>query len=142
MAGADCQHVSHAPGRGSPGADPLVAAGNGFYRAQVGLDEHAVRDTAARGTAWTPTVGALLACATPRGVTPQRRCRFQEGRAWIAGLPTLAAQLGVPVPAGTDVTGSIPQEVALLAQMGLELEPSAGRGQHQAAAVPRRPSRR
>jgi hypothetical protein len=48
----------------------------------------------------------------------------------------------VPVPAFTDVTGSIPQEVALLAQMGLEPEPSAGRGQHQAAAVSRRPSRR
>ena len=32
----------------------------------------------------------------------------------------MAARLGVPVLAGTDVTGSIPREVALLAQMGLE----------------------
>jgi hypothetical protein len=43
-----------------------------------------------------------------------------EGRARIAELLPLAVRLGVPVLAGTDVTGSIPREVALLAQMGLE----------------------
>jgi len=32
----------------------------------------------------------------------------------------VAARLGVPVLAGTDITGSIPREVALLSQMGLE----------------------
>ena len=32
----------------------------------------------------------------------------------------LAVRLGVPVLAGTNLTGSIPREVALLAQMGLE----------------------
>ena len=46
--------------------------------------------------------------------------RLQEGRARIAELLPLAIRLGVAVLAGTDVTGSIPREVALLAQMGLE----------------------
>ena len=32
----------------------------------------------------------------------------------------MAARLGVPVLAGTDVTGSIPREVALLDRMGLQ----------------------
>ena len=39
---------------------------------------------------------------------------------WLAARPaTLAASVS-PVLAGTDVTGSIPREVALLSQMGLE----------------------
>jgi hypothetical protein len=46
------------------------------------------------------------------------------GRARIAELLPLAVRLGVPVLAGTDVTRSIPPEVALLAQLGLE--PAAG----------------
>jgi imidazolonepropionase-like amidohydrolase len=53
-------------------------------------------------------------------MTPGRRRRLREARARIAELLPLAARLGVPVLAGTDVTGSLPREVALLAQMGLE----------------------
>jgi imidazolonepropionase-like amidohydrolase len=86
----------------------------------LGLDERAVRDMADRGTAWTPTVGALLALLDAPDMTPERRHRLQEGRARIAELLPLAVRLGVPVLAGSDVTGSIPREVALLAQLGLE----------------------
>jgi imidazolonepropionase-like amidohydrolase len=103
-----------------PGAGQLVAAGVDSVEHGFGLDERAVRDMADRGTAWTPTVGALLAMLDAPGMTPERRHRFQEGRARIAELLPLAVRLGVPVLAGTDVTGSIPREVALLAQLGLE----------------------
>jgi imidazolonepropionase-like amidohydrolase len=48
-----------------------------------------------------------------------RRTRLQEGRERVAQLLPPAARLGVPVLAGTDVTGSTPGEVALLTQMGL-----------------------
>jgi imidazolonepropionase-like amidohydrolase len=103
-----------------PGAGRLVAAGVDSVEHGFGLDERAVRDMADRGTAWTPTVGALLALLDAPDMTPQRRRRLQEGRARIAELLPLAVRLGVPVLAGTDVTGSIPREVALLARMGLE----------------------
>jgi hypothetical protein len=43
-----------------------------------------------------------------------------RGHARIAELLPLAVRLGVPVLAGTDVTGSIPQEAALLTRMGPE----------------------
>jgi imidazolonepropionase-like amidohydrolase len=105
-----------------PEAGQLVAAGVDSVEHGWGLDEDAVRDMADRGTAWTPTVCALLAMLDAPGLTPGRQHRFQDGRARIAELLPLAARLGVPVLAGTDVTGSIPREVALLAQLGLEPE--------------------
>lgn len=74
---------------------------------------------ARRGTAWTPTIGALLALIDVPHAPAERRTRLQEGRERVAQLLPLAARLGVPVLAGTDVTGSIPGEVALLARMGL-----------------------
>jgi imidazolonepropionase-like amidohydrolase len=102
-------------------AGRLVAAGvDSIGHRWSGLDEHAVRDMAGRGTAWTPTAGALVAMLDAPGITPRRRRGFAEGRARVAELLPLAVLLGVPVLAGTDVTGSIPREVALLAQMGLE----------------------
>ena len=104
-----------------PGTSQLVAAGvDSIEHGWPGLDEHAVRDMAGRGTAWTPTAGALVAMLDAPGITPRRRRGFAEGRAGVAELLPLAVRLGVPVLAGTDVTGSIPQEVALPAQMGLE----------------------
>ena len=103
-----------------PDAGQLVAAGIDSVEHGFGLDERAIKDMADRGTAWTPTVGALLALLDAPDMTPGRRRRLQEGRARIAELLPLAARLGVPVLAGTDVTGSIPREVALLARMGLE----------------------
>jgi imidazolonepropionase-like amidohydrolase len=103
-----------------PDAGQLVAAGVDSIEHGFGLDERALYDMADRGTAWTPTVAALLALLDPPDMPPGRRRRLREGRARVAELLPLAARLGVPVLAGTDVTGSIPREVALLAQMGLE----------------------
>jgi nitroreductase len=103
-----------------PGAGELVAAGVGSVEHGFGLDERAIRDMAGRGTAWTPTLGALLALLDAPGMTPGRRRRLREGLARVTELLPLAVRLGVPVLAGTDVTGSIPGEVALLARVGLE----------------------
>jgi imidazolonepropionase-like amidohydrolase len=103
-----------------PDAGQLVAAGVDSIEHGFGLDEHALRDMADHGTAWTPTVAALLALLDAPDMTPGRRRRLREGRARVVELLPLAVRLGGPVLAGTDVTGSIPREVALLAQMGLE----------------------
>jgi imidazolonepropionase-like amidohydrolase len=103
-----------------PGAAALVGAGVDSVEHGFGLDERAIHDMAGRGTAWTPTVGALLALLDAPDMPPGRRRRLQGGVARVAELLPLAARLGVPVLAGTDVTGSIPGEVALLARMGLE----------------------
>jgi imidazolonepropionase-like amidohydrolase len=103
-----------------PDAGQLVAAGVDSIEHGLGLDEHAITEMANRGTAWTPTLGALQALLEAPDMPPGRRRRLQEGRARVAELLPLAARLGVPVLAGTDVSGSIPREVALLAQMGLE----------------------
>ncbi len=103
-----------------PDAGRLVAAGVDSIEHGFGLDESAVQDMARRGTAWTPTLGALLALLEAPHLPPGRRCRLQEGRERLAELVPVAARLGVPVLAGTDVTGSIPREVALLSQTGLE----------------------
>jgi len=93
-----------------PDAGCLVAAGaDSVEHGWLGLDERAVRDMAGRETAWTPTVGALVAMLDAPGMAPQRRRGFQEGRARIAELLPLAVRLGVPVLAGTDGTGSIPR---------------------------------
>lgn len=101
-------------------AGQLVAAGVDSIEHGFGLDERAIHDMADRGTAWTPTVAALGALLDAPDLPPGRRRRLREGRARVAELLPLAARLGVPVLAGTDITGSIPREVALLAQMGLE----------------------
>jgi hypothetical protein len=67
-------------------------------------------------------------------MTPGHRRTLQEGCQRLAELLSAAARLGVPVLAGTDVTGTIPQEVVLLSQMGLEPEQALA----AASAWPRR----
>jgi imidazolonepropionase-like amidohydrolase len=100
-------------------AGQLVAVGIDSVEHGFGLDEPAIQEMASRGTAWTPTIGALLARLSAPEITPERRQRLQESRERLAQLLPLAARLGVPVLAGTDVTGSIPLEVTLLSRMGL-----------------------
>jgi imidazolonepropionase-like amidohydrolase len=98
----------------------LVAAGVDSIEHGIGLDEVAIADMAERGTAWTPTVAALSALLDSSDLPPARQQALLEGRQRVGELLPLAARLGVPILAGTDVTGSIPQEVALLASLGLE----------------------
>jgi len=75
---------------------------------------------AVRGTAWTPTVSALRVPLDALGLPPAHRQVLLEGLDRLAWLLALATRHGVPVLAGTDATGSIPGEVALLSQMGLD----------------------
>jgi imidazolonepropionase-like amidohydrolase len=105
-----------------PNVGQLVAVGVDSVEHGLGLDESALKDMAGRGTAWTPTVGAMLARLDDPDLTPGHRLRLQEGRERLAGLLPAAVRFGVPVLAGTDVTGSIPREVALLSRMGLPPE--------------------
>jgi hypothetical protein len=102
-----------------PDAGQLVAAGVDSVEHGIGLDEAAITEMAARGTAWTPTISALRTLVDDPDLPPSRRPSLQEGLERLTGLLPLAVRHGVPVMAGTDVMGSIPQEVALLAQMGL-----------------------
>ena len=124
-----------------PDTGQLVAAGVDSIEHGFGLDERALHDMADRGTAWTPTVAALLALLDAPDLTPGRRRRLREGRARVAELLPVAARLGVPVLAGTDVTGSIPREVALLPRWGWSPKqrwprPVPGRGSSWARRPP------
>jgi imidazolonepropionase-like amidohydrolase len=53
-------------------------------------------------------------------VTPQQRQRAEEARERLSELLPLAVKHNVAVLAGTDVVGSLPREVALLAELGLQ----------------------
>jgi imidazolonepropionase-like amidohydrolase len=99
-------------------AAELVGAGIDSIEHGTGLDEDAVRSMAGHGTAWTPTLGATLGPAG-REPPPERRGAVTELRDRLGYLLPLAVRLGVPVLAGTDVMGSLPGEVALLASLGL-----------------------
>ena len=98
----------------------LVRAGVDSIEHGPGLDEHTVVDMGRRGVAWTPTLCAIIAAAEDPDIPPERRERAREARSRFAELLPGAVQAGVPVLAGTDVVGSIPREVALLAELGLE----------------------
>jgi imidazolonepropionase-like amidohydrolase len=111
-----------------PDAGQLVAAGVDSIEHGFGLDERAIHALADRGTAWTPTVAALGALLDAPDLTPGRR-RLREGRARVAELLPVAARLGVPVLAGTDVTGSIPPGGGAPGPDGAGAQGCAGRGQ-------------
>lgn len=100
-----------------PGAGQLISAGVDSIEHGTGLDEAAVADMAWRGTAWTPTLDATLAALDE--VPPEYRAQVAEVWDRLTALLPLAVRLGVPVLAGSDSFGSIPREVALLAQAGL-----------------------
>jgi imidazolonepropionase-like amidohydrolase len=96
----------------------LVRLGIDSVEHGTGLDEETLAEMAQRGTAWTPTLGAVLsnppdAPAERRNLTAERRERFGQ-------LLPLAVRLGVPVLTGGDAVGTIPREVALLVECGLD----------------------
>jgi imidazolonepropionase-like amidohydrolase len=95
----------------------LIAAGIDSVEHGTALDEAGVESLAARGGAWTPT---LCATTGPRdGETPARQRARLELRERLRYLLPKAAQCGLTIMTGTDVVGSIPREVALLAELGL-----------------------
>ena len=99
-------------------ATELISAGVDSIEHGTGLGEEAIREMAQRGTAWTPTLAATLAMVPPEAPDELRQ-HIAEARERLSQLLPLAASLGVPVLAGTDVAGTLPQEVALLSQLGL-----------------------
>lgn len=101
-------------------AAELVAIGVDSIEHGTELDEAAIREMAARGAAWVPTVVGTLGPLKEPGLPAALRRYLEQARERLRALLPLAVGLGVPVLAGTDAAGSIPQEVALLARLGLQ----------------------
>jgi imidazolonepropionase-like amidohydrolase len=95
----------------------LVRAGVDSVEHGTSLDEDGLRLMAGAGTAWTPTLCAVL--AVPGTASEKTQRRVAEYRERLGELLPLAQRLGVPVLAGTDTAGTIVREVALLAEHGL-----------------------
>jgi imidazolonepropionase-like amidohydrolase len=97
---------------------PLVRAGVDSVEHGIAIDEPALRVMAQAGTAWTPTLCAVL--SIPDDAPEPARQWHADLRQRLSELLPLARRLGVPVLAGTDTAGTVAREVALLAQHGLE----------------------
>jgi imidazolonepropionase-like amidohydrolase len=108
----------------------LIDAGIDSVEHGTGLDEAGVDALAARGGAWTPTLCAVFA---PRPDDDPARQRVRaELRERLSYLLPRAAERGVTIMTGTDVVGSLPREVALLAEVGPP--PRRGAGEEGSAA--------
>jgi imidazolonepropionase-like amidohydrolase len=97
---------------------PLVAAGVDSIEHGTAMDDGALQLMARTGTAWTPTLCAVLGVAD--AAPPEAHRRAADYRQRLRELLPLADRLGVPVLTGTDTAGSVAREVALLAESGLE----------------------
>lgn len=82
------------------------------------MDTETIAEMGRRGTAWVPTLCAVL--AVPENATMERRRRTAERRERLNDTLPLAVRLGVPVLTGSDVVGSIPREIALMVECGLD----------------------
>jgi imidazolonepropionase-like amidohydrolase len=102
-----------------PGVVELVAAGIDSVEHGTELDPVAIEEMGRRGVAWTPTLCALPSPDAPN-LAPEQRQRAERAWARMSELLPLAVRHRVPVLAGTDVVGSLPREVSLLAEYGLE----------------------
>ncbi len=95
----------------------LIAAGIDSVEHGTALDDDDIASLAARGGAWTPTLCAVVGTRLGESI-PQLRQRLERAER-LRYLLSRADGHGLTVMAGTDVAGSIPQEVALLAELGL-----------------------
>jgi imidazolonepropionase-like amidohydrolase len=96
----------------------LVRAGVDSIEHGLAISPSDLELMAQAGTAWTPTLSAVL--AIPDGAPDARRDAVASRRERLCELLPLARRLGVPVLAGTDAAGPIAGEIALLAECGLE----------------------
>lgn len=96
----------------------LVRAGIDSVEHGTALDKQTVEEMATRGTAWTPTLCAVLSAGPD--APEERRKRAAERRERMRELLPLAIRLGVPVLTGSDVVGSIAREIGLLVELGVD----------------------
>lgn len=96
----------------------LVSAGIDSVEHGTALDKHTVEQMATRGTAWTPTLCAVLSAGPD--APPERRQRAAERRERLRELLPLAVKLRIPVLTGSDVVGSIAGELTLLIELGVD----------------------
>lgn len=96
----------------------LVQLGVDSIEHGTALDPDVIAEMAKRGTAWTPTLCAAL--SIPEDAPEERRRRVAERLERLRELLPIAVRLGVPILTGSDVVGSIPREVALLVECGLD----------------------
>ena len=92
----------------------LVRLGIDSVEHGTSLDEPTLAEMAQRGTAWIPTLCAVL--ASPPDATDERRRSVAERHARMKDLLPLAIRLGIPVLTGSDVVGFDPAEVELLVE--------------------------
>jgi imidazolonepropionase-like amidohydrolase len=98
-------------------AGDLVRLGIDSVEHGTALDATVLGEMASRGTAWTPTLCAVL--TVPDNAPAERQRAVAERRERFRELLPLAVQLGIPVMTGSDVVGSIPREIALMIECGL-----------------------
>lgn len=95
----------------------LIAIGADSIEHGTGLDRAEIEALGARGGAWTPTLCAVLGHRD--SPDPEVRARVDAQREKLRDLLPYAVANGVRVLAGTDVVGTIAQEIALLVEHGL-----------------------
>jgi len=96
----------------------LVKLGIDSVEHGTALEQGTLDDMAIRGTAWTPTLCATL--SLPNDPPEERRLLVAERRERFRELLPTAVRKGIPVLTGSDVVGSVPAEIALLVECGLE----------------------
>ena len=82
------------------------------------VDEDTLDEMARRRTAWTPTLCATL--SLPDDPPDERSSLVAERRERFRELLPMAVRAGIPVLTGSDVVGSVPREIAMLVDCGLE----------------------
>jgi imidazolonepropionase-like amidohydrolase len=105
----------------------LIAIGVDAVEHGTALSRDDVEALGARGGAWTPTLGAIM--AQRDSADSKMRNEVAELREHMRDVLPHALAHGVRVLAGTDVVASIAEEIALLADCGLSVEqalPAAG----------------
>jgi len=98
-------------------AATLIEAGVDSIEHGDGLTRTDLESLASRGGAWTPTLGAAVG-AMRRGDQDAQSAGAELSERFTELLP-LAAALGVTLLTGSDVVGSVAEEIALLCEHGL-----------------------
>jgi imidazolonepropionase-like amidohydrolase len=100
------------------GVREVVAAGADSVEHGCRIDEATIDDMAERGTAWTPTVTVFVE-PPPPDASPEKLANWEHDNANYRRMLPLAAARGVIILAGTDLGGSVVDEVWNLIACGL-----------------------